>query len=142
VSQKLLSAPLSHYNVILGEPWLQDNNVIMDCAHNVKWQRNNAALMPVTFGSQQRSDPFIPAPQVQAIDLQYKMNERATMISYAIATGMHHATMMPVDRQSEMAYFETAGKWRKCESYFRASTPWLVAWVGHELSGLAPHQCK
>jgi len=33
VSQKFLSAPLSHYDVILGEPWLRDNKIIMDYAH-------------------------------------------------------------------------------------------------------------
>jgi len=37
---------------------------------------------------------------------------------------------------------KTAGKWLKCESYFRASTPWLAAWAGHELGGSAPHQCR
>jgi len=37
---------------------------------------------------------------------------------------------------------KTAGKWQKCESYFRALTLWLVAWAGHELGGLAPHQCR
>ena len=35
------------------------------------------------------------------------------------------------------ASLKTAGKWRKCESYFGASTPWLAAWAGHELGGLA-----
>jgi len=38
VSQKFLSAPLSHYDVILGEPWLRVNKIIMDYAHNVLWQ--------------------------------------------------------------------------------------------------------
>jgi len=37
VSQKFLSAPLSHYDVILREPWLRDNKIIMDYAHNVLW---------------------------------------------------------------------------------------------------------
>jgi len=36
----------------------------------------------------------------------------------------------------------TAGKWRKYESYFRASTLWLAAGAGHELDGSAPHQCR
>jgi hypothetical protein len=36
----------------------------------------------------------------------------------------------------------TAGKWRKCESYFGASTRELAAWVGHELGGQAPHQSR
>jgi len=34
VSQNFLSAPLSHYDVILGEPWLRDNKIIMDYAHS------------------------------------------------------------------------------------------------------------
>ena len=38
VSQNFLSAPLSHYDVILGEPWLRDNKIIMRYAHNVIWQ--------------------------------------------------------------------------------------------------------
>jgi len=37
VTQKFLSAPLSHYDVILGEPWLRDDKIIMDYAHNVLW---------------------------------------------------------------------------------------------------------
>jgi hypothetical protein len=108
VPQKFLSTPLSHCNVILGEPWLRDNNIIMDYAHYVLWQWNHGALMPVTFGSQQRSDAFTPAPEVQTIDLQYKMNERAPMMSHAIATRMRHATTTPLDRQSEMAYNNNA----------------------------------
>ena len=37
---------------------------------------------------------------------------------------------------------KTAGKWRKREPYFGASTLWLAAWAGHELDGSAPHQCR
>jgi len=37
---------------------------------------------------------------------------------------------------------ETAGKWRKCESYLVALTPWLADWAAHELGGSAPHQCR
>jgi len=33
VSQKFLSASLSHYDVILGEPWLRDNKIIMADSH-------------------------------------------------------------------------------------------------------------
>ena len=56
VSQNFLSAPLSHYDVILGEPWLRDNKIIMDYAHKVLWQWNDGSLLPVTFGSPQRID--------------------------------------------------------------------------------------
>ena len=37
VTQIFLSTPLSHYEVILEKPWLWDNNVMMDYAHNVLW---------------------------------------------------------------------------------------------------------
>ena len=97
VSQKFLSAPLSHYDVILGKAWLRDNKIIMDYAHNVLGQWHNGSLLPVTFGSQQRVDLFTPDPEAQAIDLQYKRDERAAMMSKAIATGMRHATMSAVD---------------------------------------------
>ena len=49
-----------------------------------------------------------PDPEAQAIDLQYKRDERAAMLSEAIVTGMRHATMSAVDRQSEMAYIDHA----------------------------------
>ena len=88
MSQKFLSAPLSHYDVILGEPWLRDNKIMMDYAHNVLWQWNDGSLLPVTFGSQQRVDLFTPDPEAQAIDLQYKRDERTVMMSETIATGM------------------------------------------------------
>ena len=80
----------------------------MDYAHNVLWQWHNGSLLPVTFGSQQRVDLFTPDPESQAIALQYKRDERAVMMSEAIATGMRHATMFAVDRQSEMAYIDHA----------------------------------
>jgi len=108
VSQNFLSAPLSHYDVILGEPWLRDNKIIMDYAHNVLWQLNNSLLLTVTFGSQHRVDLFTPDPEVQAIDLQYKRDERAAMMTEAITTGMRYATMSAVDRQSEMTYIDNA----------------------------------
>ena len=112
VSQKFLSAPLSHYDVILGEPWLRDNKIIMDYAHNVLWQWHNGSLLPVTFGSQQHVDLFTPDPESQATALQYKRDERVVMMSEAIATGIRHATMSPVDRQFEMAYIDDA---KACE---------------------------
>jgi len=97
VSQTFLSAPLSHYDLILREPWLRDNKIIMDYAHNVLCQWNNGSLLPVTFGSQHRIDLFTPGPETQAIDFQYKRDERAAMMTEAIATGMRHATMSAID---------------------------------------------
>jgi len=38
VTENFLSAPLSHYDIILGESWLQENSGIMDYAHGQLWQ--------------------------------------------------------------------------------------------------------
>ena len=84
VSQKFLSAPLSHYDV-----------------------------------TQQRVDLFTPDPEAQAIDLQYKKDERTAMMSESIATGTRHATMSAVDRQSEMVYIDHA---KACEKSLLATT--------------------
>ena len=59
-------------------------------------------LLPVTH----RVDLFTPDPEAQATNLQYKRDERAAMMTEAIATGMRHATISPVDRQSELAYID------------------------------------
>ena len=89
----------------------------MDYAHNVLWQWNNWSLLPVTFGSQHRVDLFTPDPETQAIDLQYKRNERAAMMTEA---WMRHATMSAEDRQSELAYIDHA---KACEKSL-LSAPW------------------
>ena len=106
----------------------------MHYAHNVLWQWNNRSLLPVTFGSQHHVDLFTPDPEAQAIDLQYKRDERAAMMTEAIATGMRHATMSAVDRQSEMAYIDHA---KTCEKSL------LSAPLEHRLLGmddyLPPH---
>jgi len=85
----------------------------MDYAHNVLWQWNNGLLLPVTFGSQHRVDLFTPDPEAQATDLQYKRDERTAMMTNAIATGMRHATMSPVDPQSKLAYIDNAKACKK-----------------------------
>jgi len=66
----------------------------------------------VKFGSQHRVNLFTPDPGAQATDLQYNRDERAAIMSEAIATGIRHATMSPVDRQFEMAYIDDA---KACE---------------------------
>ena len=38
VTENFLSAPLSHYDIILGESWLKKNSGIMDYAHGQLWQ--------------------------------------------------------------------------------------------------------
>jgi len=37
VNENFISAPLSYYDVILGEPWMRENPIIMDYAHNALW---------------------------------------------------------------------------------------------------------
>jgi len=38
ITKKILSAPLSHYDIILGESWLRHQRGIMDYAHDQLWQ--------------------------------------------------------------------------------------------------------
>jgi len=38
VTESFLSAPLSHYDIILGESWLRHHRGIMDYAHDQSWQ--------------------------------------------------------------------------------------------------------
>jgi len=37
VKQWFLSSQLSHYEIILGEPWLRENSMVMDYVYNVLW---------------------------------------------------------------------------------------------------------
>ena len=38
ISHNFLSAPLSHYDIILGESWLRQHHGVLDYAHNDLWQ--------------------------------------------------------------------------------------------------------
>jgi len=49
VSESFLSAPLSHYDVILGESWLKEHAGIMDYAHGQLWQWGDKGIRPMTF---------------------------------------------------------------------------------------------
>ena len=49
VSQNFLSAPLSHYDVILGNLWLKDNRILMDYAHNALWQCSDSGPALASF---------------------------------------------------------------------------------------------
>jgi len=89
VSENFLSAPLSHYDVILGVPCMQQNSIVMDYAHNVLWQ-----------WSPLRSDPHAIAPDLQAQAHFHAEATRAAMLASAVTTGLRHATMSPAARQS------------------------------------------
>ena len=79
VSQKFMSAPFSHYDVILDEPWCSDDGL----------------LSPISFGSSVQTDTHTPSPSLAAIDAQHKHTERAHMLSAAVEEGVRRANTEP-----------------------------------------------
>jgi len=49
ITEKFLSAPLSHYDIILGESWLRHHRGIMDYAHDQLWQLLPSGPVPLNF---------------------------------------------------------------------------------------------
>jgi len=49
ISHNFLSAPLSHYDIILCESWLRQHRGVLDYAHNDLWQWAEAGLQRLTF---------------------------------------------------------------------------------------------
>jgi len=104
VSEKFLSAPLLHYDVILGEPWMRENSIEMDYAYNVLLQWSHGVLKPVMFDVPLRSDPQAITPDLQAQAHLHAQATRAAMLASAVTTGLRHATMSSADRQSEIMH--------------------------------------
>jgi len=104
VSENFLSAPLLHNDVILGEPWMRENSIVMDYSHNVLWQWSHGVLKPVTFDVPLRSDPQAITPDLQAQAHFNAQATRAAMVASAVTTGLRHATISPADRQSEIMH--------------------------------------
>ena len=49
VTENFLSAPLSHYDIILGVSWLQKNSGIIDYAHGQLWQWTPTGIQKMSF---------------------------------------------------------------------------------------------
>jgi len=49
ITEQFLSAPLSHYDIILGESWLRHHRGIMDYAHDQLWQLLPSGPVPLNF---------------------------------------------------------------------------------------------
>ena len=49
VTESFLSAPLSHYDIILGEVWLRHHQGIIDYAHDQLWQLLPSGPVPLNF---------------------------------------------------------------------------------------------
>ena len=49
ITEKFLSAPLLHYDIILGESWLRHHEGIMDYAHDQLWQLLPSGPVPLNF---------------------------------------------------------------------------------------------
>jgi hypothetical protein len=57
VTENFLSAPLSHYNIILGELWLKANLGIMDYAHGQLCQWTTTGIQRMAFDSLPHTQP-------------------------------------------------------------------------------------
>jgi len=49
ITEQFLSAPLSHYDIILGESWLRHHRGIMDYAHDQLWQLLPSGPVPLNL---------------------------------------------------------------------------------------------
>jgi len=93
VTKNFLSAPLSHYDIILGESWLQENSRIMDYAHGQLWQWTPTGIQKMSFDAlpvTQPDQPGVtsdgPAQDTDTWDLLQ------TIVSKAIRDGMKRAS--------------------------------------------------
>jgi len=57
VTENFLSAPLSHYDIILGESWLKANSGIMDYAHGQLWQWTTTGIQRMSFDALPHTQP-------------------------------------------------------------------------------------
>ena len=57
VTEKFLSAPLSHYGIILGESWLKANSGIMDYAHGQLWPWTTTGIQRMSFDALPHTQP-------------------------------------------------------------------------------------
>jgi len=75
VKENFLSAPLSHYDIILGDSWLKANSGIMDYAHGQLWQWTTTEIQRMSFDAllhtqpdQTRETSDIPAQDPDTLD--------------------------------------------------------------------------
>jgi len=57
VTENFLSAPLSHYDIILGESWLKANSGIMDYAHGQLWEWTTTGFR-MSFDALPHAQPY------------------------------------------------------------------------------------
>jgi len=60
VTENFPSVPLSHYNIILGESWLQENPGIMDHTHGQLWQWTPTGIQKMSFDALPDTQPDQP----------------------------------------------------------------------------------
>jgi len=75
VTGNFLSAPLSHYDIILGESWLKEFSGIMDYVHGKLWQWTPTGLhkmsfdaLPVAQPDQTGETSDLPAQDTDTLD--------------------------------------------------------------------------
>jgi len=84
VNENFLSAPLSHYDIILGESWFKENSGIMDYAHGQLWQWTPTGIqkmsfdaLPVTQPDQPGETSDVPAQDTDTLDPLYTIVDEA-----------------------------------------------------------------
>jgi len=104
VNENFLSAPLSHYDIILGESWFKENSGIMDYVHGQLWQWTPMGIqkmsfdaLPVTQPDQPGETPDGPAQDTDTLD---PLN---TIVCDAIRDGLKRASppmwfLLPTDQ--------------------------------------------
>ena len=90
VTENFLSAPLSHYDIILGESWLKENSGIMHYAHGQLWQWTPTGIykmsfdaLPVTQPDQPGETSDGPAQDTDTLDPLHTIVGEAIRTSFA-----------------------------------------------------------
>jgi len=142
VRQNFPSAPSLHYDVIMGEPYMRENSIVMDYAHNVSWQCSHGALKPVTFDGSLRSDAQSVEGDLQAQAHFHAQTTRTAMLVSAVTTDLRHATMSPADRQSEILHEDMERDRIRAILFQRKPGLHMLGGVGKELPENAGLECS
>jgi len=79
VTESFLSAPLSHYDIILGESWLRHHRSIMDYAHDQLWQLLLSGPVPLNFDILPPGETVRP-PGDESVAYQLERNLAAVVV--------------------------------------------------------------
>jgi hypothetical protein len=104
VTGNFLSAPLSHYDIILGESWLQAHSGIMDYAHGQLWQWTPTGIQKMSFNTVSDTQPAPPGGTLERPTQDTdRLDSLHTIVSDAIRQGLKRASppmwfLLPTDQ--------------------------------------------